>query len=296
MDVKKCPVQKRFGRDSNLVSDVTINDICTFTSILCTDQWHVHHTCSCTSYLQWLPSVTKLRSCLPTGHLTASPSSQLSSTTARRRMVLSNTYRTQSSCLTTWITTRRRCTKQLITHEWTEAGNALAYNHGTLLVGRCCFSFQESIQFLECSIPPEGLWSFFCTAHGKGPVDGVGGQESGAAANTARQRGREQPYWFLQRCFKTCEKNQSCGSLWTRPAKSWQNWMSALPIVQSYVEHSRYTTWNAKMIPVSQQPSTRPSLVMSGLRRTGWCQSRRWLLVWLLHRHYKLHLNSTMQT
>ena len=34
-------------------------------------------------------------------------------------------------------------------------------------------------------------------------------RESGVAANTARQRGREQPSWFLQRCFKPCEKNQS---------------------------------------------------------------------------------------
>ena len=44
MDVKKCPVR----RDGNLVSDGTIKlMMCRFTSILCTDQWHVHHTCPC---------------------------------------------------------------------------------------------------------------------------------------------------------------------------------------------------------------------------------------------------------
>ena len=39
---------KRFGRDRNLVSDGTIKlMMCTFTSNLCTGQWHLHHTCPC---------------------------------------------------------------------------------------------------------------------------------------------------------------------------------------------------------------------------------------------------------
>ena len=221
--------------------------MCTFTSILCTDQWHVHHTCPC--YRLGLASMYMKRFtheknmchfylsiyrplCFLTFFLLYFHGIEKFELTIIPTNLRNRVWQLESR-------QEGRVRKQLITHEWTEAGNALAYNHGTLLVGRCCFSIQESIQFLECSIPPEGLWV------------------------------RCRLEFFLHR---------------------------ALPLVQSYVEHSRYTTWNAKMIPVSQQPSTRPSLVMSSLRRTGWCRSRRWLLVWLLHRHCKHHLNSTMQT
>ena len=50
-----------------------------------------------------------------------------------------------------------------------------------------------NVAFHQRDFECDADWSFFRTAHGKGPVDGVGGQESGVAANIARQRGREQP-------------------------------------------------------------------------------------------------------
>ena len=50
-----------------------------------------------------------------------------------------------------------------------------------------------NVAFHQSDFECDADWSFSCTSHGKGPVDGVGGQERGVAANTARQRGREQP-------------------------------------------------------------------------------------------------------
>ena len=228
---------KRFGRDSNLVSDGTIHDV----------YIHLPVFYALINGMYIIPSVTKLRSCLPTGHLTASPSSQLSSTTAQRRIVehlsyaivsdnLNNDKKAVNANNSLLMSELKQAMPWPITmvHYWSDGAASQFKNRYNFL----------NVAFHQRDFECNADWSFFCTSHGNGPVDGVGGEVKRAVSQQIL-RGNEvvsNPLDFFNVALKLAKKSKSCGSLWMRPAKSWQNWMSALSIVQSYVDHSRYTT------------------------------------------------------
>ena len=79
-----------------------------------------------------------------------------------------------------------------------------------------------NVAFHQRDFECDADWSFFCTAHGKDPVDGVGGKVKRAVSQQIL-RGNEvvsNPLDFFNFASKLAKKNQSYGSLWTRPVKS----------------------------------------------------------------------------